>query len=322
VAGLLERAPQLAHGFAQQRDAVGQRRRRLAGALQRRHDAAREHQRVAHGGVELLGGGGVDRQALARRAARQHRERLARERDGVEEGRQVVLHGTGQRERAPGQLLVALGQRLRGGLERPRQVVHDRAGGGGQAAQRVAREQDLPDEEGDGAADQGVDEAVGRDARRGRGQGRDEDRGDRRLVDQDRARAHEQRGHHRQTHDECDDEGAGPQREHDEVGDRDAHRDAEDELERAHRPPPPRNPQRDDRGDRGEERRLVDQAGERPGDGRGQRGLRDGPEAAAHAAQAPPQAGAHLGEHRPRSGAWHRSILALRLPWAGAHRPR
>ena len=111
--GVLELVAELEHGVAEQRDGVGQLGRRGPVAADRAERAAGEHARVAHGVVHLLRGLGVERHALARapRAAAQG-ERLARQRDRVEEVGQVVVGAAGDLQRAARALLVAVAQRL------------------------------------------------------------------------------------------------------------------------------------------------------------------------------------------------------------------
>ena len=170
---------------------------------------------------------------------------------------------------------------------RPRRLRH--------RADRVAREEDLADEQRDRAADEGVEGARRRRTRAGLERGDDEDARDRRLVDEDLPGAEQQRSGHREADDQHEHEGVGAQPAHDDVRDHDADGHPDDQLDRADRAPAARHAHRDDGGGRGEERLRMQQVGEEPrrsgGDGR----LEDPPQVAAHAADAAAQRAADPG---------------------------
>ena len=157
---------------------------------------------------------------------------------------------------------------------------------------RIAREEDLADEQRHRPADQGVEEARRRWARARLQRGHDEDAGDRCLVDEDRPAPNSNAAPIERADHEHEDEGVGAPGAHDDVGDGDAHRDA-DLIDGTHGAPAARHAQRDDRRGGGEERVRVQQVRQGPGRAGRHRRLEDPPELAPHASHAAVDRAAH-----------------------------
>ncbi len=131
-------------------DGAGELGRRGPVAAHRRDGAAREDARVAHREVELGDRVGVERQPLPRPPhGRADRHGLARDVDRVGEVLEVGARRPRDVERAAGPVGVALAQRRGGLAQREAEAVAERVDGVPDAGHRVARQQDLRDEERD-----------------------------------------------------------------------------------------------------------------------------------------------------------------------------
>ena len=141
-------------------------------------------------------------------------------------------------------------------LQHSGQLVEDGSRGPLDQTLGVDREE-VVDRERHPAADERVDEAVGREDGLGRLQHDDEDRRDGRLVDQDRASPEEDRRRHRQEHDDRDLERPVPYDEHQEVGHHKPDGDPDDEFDGASVPLAERDAEADHGGYGGEEGLAV-----------------------------------------------------------------
>ena len=191
-------------------------------------------------------------------------------------------------------------------LQRDREVADHRPRRLRHRADRVAREEDLADEQRDRAADERVEGARRRGTRAGLQRGHDEDARDRGLVDEDLPGTEQQRSDHREADDQHEDEGVGAQPAHDDVRDHDADGDADDQFDRAHRAPAARHAHRDHGGGRGEERLRMQQVGEEPRRSGGDGGLEDPPQVAAHPPHPAAERAAHVlrRRHGEAGGHW------------------
>ena len=155
-------------------------------------------------------------------------------------------------------------------IERLEQPVEHRDGAPAQHPQRVHGQQQRADQQRAAPADEGVEGAAEVDAAVGRLERRDEHRRGARLGGQQRPAADQRRRRHRERDDHTDLPGAGADRGHQGVADRDPDRDPDRELDGAAAALAGRQPERDDGRDRREERlRVADHLG---GDQPGERG--------------------------------------------------
>ena len=137
----------------------------------------------------------------------------------------------GPLERALGGRAVARAQRLRELVEHAPEPGEHRVGGAPDVEQRVGREEQQVDAEGDRAADQRLDRAHREQAER-RGLGRaDDDRRDAGLGHEQRPAAEQDRGGHGERDHQGDLRGARPDEAHETVGDEHAEHDAAGQLE-------------------------------------------------------------------------------------------
>ena len=166
------------------------------------------------------------------------------------------------------------GRRL---LERAPELAEHGLGDRADHRDRVGREQQRSRGEADAAADQALEDAVGREPVGRRLQGGEQDRRDRRLAHEQLAAVEQQRGGHREHDEHGDLPRAAADQEEQQARDGDAEHDAADQLDRAAAPLPVGHAEADDGGDRGEGGTLARQQQDRepPRAERGGRGLED-----------------------------------------------
>jgi hypothetical protein len=189
--------------------------------------------------------------------------RLGGDRERALELVEVVVDAARGRERTVGAQRIAARERLRGLLERAPELAEDALRDLADERDRVRRQQERRDGEADAAADQRLEHAVGRVAVARRLERREQDRRDRRLVDQQLAAAEDDRGAHREHDEQADLERAGADREQQHARDRDAEHDAAEQLERAPAALAVGDAEADDRGDAREDRPRRRQQRER-----------------------------------------------------------
>ena len=276
--GIVEHLAERAHRDGELAQRIRDLRRDVLVEVDRAPGATRQHADVAHREVDLRRRLGVDadrpEQPPARR--RQPRRLAPHDQRAVEVARQLVDPASA-RERRLYRLPAASRERVGDVLQHRGELGEHRRGRLAHDPPGVDRQDERADRQRDAAAEQCVDAAGERDAAVWRLQRRDQRGRDGGLLGEHLARSEQQRDRHRQRDDERELPPAGPEPDHEQVGDRDPERHAEHDLDRA---PPAlalRQAERDHRRHGREERaRVPDHLGrDEPGDRRRERRLED-----------------------------------------------
>ena len=186
-------------------------------------------------------------------------------------------------------------------LEGASQATEDRVSGAADVEQRIRREHQRVQAEGDDAADQRLDRTRRKQPEGRRRRRADDDRRHARLGHQQRSTAHEHRRRHGQHHHQPDLRRAGPEQPHEQVRDQHPDHHAAHQFQRALALLSQRRAKTDHGGNRGEPGLPVrqQQLGQIPGDHGSACRLQDRPQLCSQ--PAPPSGHGRPQEHQGRS---------------------